>query len=110
MSGNSIETFRELIRNDATLAAEVDRIITSGRPVDLIRLGESRGLKFTWEQLRRVLHEDSALSEARQTATDSNDLTAREVTIISAQYTSPLDDAVRKAEQREAAKQIVQQT
>lgn len=110
MPDDSLETFRQMVHNDTTLAAEVEQIITSGAPADLVSLGESHGLKFTWEKLKGCLQIDTESTDTQQVTIDSTDLSAKEVTIISAQYTSPLDDAVRKAEQREAAKQIVQQT
>jgi hypothetical protein len=110
MPEDCIETFRQLVRNDTTLATEVEQIITSGVPADLVSLGEYHCLKFTWEQLKGHLQGDAESADTQQVAIDSTDLSAKEVTIISSQYTSPLDDAVRKAEQRKAAKQIVQQT
>lgn len=110
MPDDSIESFRVLIRNDEQLAQKVEQILNSGTPDDLIGLAEAHGLKFTWEQLNDRLQEESENPDAEQNDTESDNLHPYEIAIITAQYTTPLDDAVKKAEQRQAVKQVVQQT
>lgn len=110
MPENSMELLRNLVRSNTRVADAVDRILASGTPADLVQLAESHGLTFTWKQLQKYVAEKTANPELELTSNEAIELTTEEVQIISAQFTSHLDDAVRKAEQKEAVKQVVQQT